>query len=483
MTGRRGAVAAAAVLLAAGACGGREEAVTRRIIDEAMERGRAWEKLAHLTDRIGPRLSGSENLEQAVRWCAEQLRRDGADRVWTEPVMVPHWVRGEESARLVAPVPHPIAVTALGGSVATPEAGVEGEVVAVTSFEELDRVGEKARGRIVFYNKPILAGGGESHGYGSASRLRTRGAIAAARLGAAAVIIRSLGTASYRLPHTGAMSYEEGVERIPGAAIAAEDADLIHRLLAAGETVRIHLRLGCRHLPDAPSANVLADLRGRERPEEVVLIGAHLDSWDLGTGAIDDGAGVAAVMEAVRVLRAVGERPRRTVRAVLFTNEENGLRGGRAYAETHRDELRLHAAAIESDSGGARPLGFGLTAGPGGLRALRPIAVSLAGLGAGRVEAGGGGADIGPLRSAGVPLLSLQQDTARYFDYHHTAADTLDKVVPRELDANAAALAVMAWRLAEAPDPLPRLETTPAGDAPAPAPPRGRDASGARAGS
>ncbi len=440
-------------------CGpaGDRSGVDGRIVSAALGQSRAYEKLAYLTDRIGPRLSGSEGLDRAVRWTADEFRRDGLDRVWTEPVLVPHWVRGVETSRIVSPTEHAMATTALGMSVPTPEGGVMGEVVLVSSFEELRALGDRVRDKIVLYNKPILPNGGERDGYGSAVGLRGSGAIEAAKLGAVATLIRSLGTASFRLPHTGAMRYDDSVTRIPAAAISAEDADLVHRLLAAGEAVRVHLVLGCRTLPDAPSANVLADLLGRERPEEIVLIGAHLDSWDLGTGAIDDGAGVAIVMETMRLLKSLGLTPRRTIRAVLFTNEENGLAGGRAYAGTHANDLPKHVAAIETDSGGASPMGFGVSAGEGAEEIVRSIATSLASIGAGEVTPQGGGADIGPMRSAGVPQLGLRQDTTHYFDYHHTAADTLDKVRPDDLARNVAAMAVMAYRLAEREEPLPRL--------------------------
>lgn len=429
-----------------GGCGGSPE--SRRILEAARSGGRAYEKLAWLTDRIGPRLSGSDNLDQAVRWAAAEFERDGLERVHTEKVMVPHWVRGVETARLLAPVARPLAVTALGGSIPTPEDGIEGDVIEATSFDDLHAAGDRARGKIVLFNKPIAANSPD-RGYGSAVGLRSGGAVEAARAGAVGMLLRSLGTASFRLPHTGAMRYQEDVVKLPAAAIAAEDAELIHRLLASGGPVRARMVLGCRTLPDAESANVVAELRGREAPEEIVLIGAHLDSWDLATGAIDDGAGVAIVMETMRLLKSLGPAPRRTIRAVLFTNEENGLRGGRAYAEAHKEEWPRHVAAIECDSGGARPLGFGVKAGVRGVETAAYLAADLIGIGAGRVTKGGGGADIGPLGAGSVPLLGLRQDSTHYFDYHHSPADTLDKVDPRDLDLNVAAMAVMTWKLAE----------------------------------
>jgi carboxypeptidase Q len=416
--------------------------------------GEAYSLLQHLTDRIGPRLTGSAGAEAAVAWTAERLRSYGLE-VRTEKVMVPHWVRGVEEAELVAPTTQRVLVTALGGSEPTPAAGLTAEVVEAMGIEGLQALGEGAvRGRIVLFNVPMTVKG--MAGYGGAVVQRTRGAAEAARLGAVAALVRSVGTLSSRLVHTGAVSYKDPVPRIPAAAITAEDADLIHRLLASGETVRLSLRLGCRTLPDALSANVVADLEGREAPDEVVLIGAHLDSWDLGTGAVDDGAGVAMVMETLRLLKALDLRPRRTVRGVLYMNEENGLRGAKAYAETHAAELSRHVAALETDSGAGRPTGLSATVGPGGLELLQDLAGLLRPLGADAVAAGGGGADIEPLQAASVPLLGLRLDTTRYFDWHHSPADTLDKVDPGELALGTAAVAIVAYVLADMPETLPR---------------------------
>jgi hypothetical protein len=429
-------------------------AAAGRIIGAEAVEGQAYTILEHLADHIGPRLSGSANAQAAVAWTAERLRSYGLD-VRTEPVLVPHWVRGEEQAEIVSPAPQRILITALGGSEPTPEGGITAEVVESVGLEGLAALGpDGVRGKIVLFNGPMTARGME--GYGPAVVQRTRGAAEAARLQAVASIVRSVGTLSARLVHTGAMNYEAGVPRIPAAAVAAEDADLIHRLLASGHTVRLRLRLGCRTLPDVLSANVVADLRGRERPDEVVVIGAHLDSWDLGTGAIDDGAGVAMVMETLRLLKALGLVPRRTIRGVLYMNEENGLRGAKAYAEAHAAEAARHVAALESDSGAARPTGWSATVGSGGLEVLKEMARLVAPLGAEAVTAGGGGADIEPLHAAGVPLLGLRLDANRYFDWHHSPADTLDKVDARELASGAAALAVAAYVLADMPQPLPR---------------------------
>jgi hypothetical protein len=450
-------VAVALLLPGAWASGPEAKDPSGRIVGIALVESRAYEKLAWLSDRIGHRLSGSPGLERAVGWAVEQLKEDGLEHVWTEKVVVPHWVRGEERARVVAPAEHELAVLALGGSIGTPEGGLRAEVIEVGSFEELEQRADEVEGKIVLFNREMRRNGGSEFGYGPAARLRVGGPPRAAALGAVGMLIRSLGTADYRLPHTGATRYEDGIPKIPAAAISVEDALLIERLLDAGERVEVELQLGCKTLPDAESANVLADLRGRERPDEIVVIACHLDSWDVGSGTIDDGAGCVIVMETLRLLHAHGLVPRRTIRGVLYTNEENGLRGGRDYAVRHEAELGLHVAAIESDSGAGTPKGFGVSAGPGGEEIVREIASRLATIGADTVTSPGGGADISPLRRFGVPLLGLHQDTTYYFDYHHTEADTLDKADPADLRRNLAAMMLMAYWLAEMEQPLPRL--------------------------
>jgi len=428
-----------------------------RIIGEETASGGAYAKLAWLTDRIGPRLSGSPGAEAAVAWAKQEMLRDGLSNVRTEKVMVPLWVRGEETASIVSPVSQSLAVTALGMSDPTPAGGITAPVVEVASFDELHRLGDEVRGKIVLYNRPIIPHSTEN-GYGSAAALRYRGAAEAAKQGAVATLIRSLGTLTARLVHTGSHAYEEGVPRIPAAAISAEDAELIHRLAASGETVEVSLTLGCGLLPDVESANVIGELRGRSLPGEVVVIGGHMDSWDLGTGAMDDGTGVAASMEALRILKKLKLRPRRTIRAVLFMNEENGMRGGLAYLETHQSEMEKHVAAIEADAGAGRPQGFSVHAGPGGDETVRRLAAYLKSISATGVETGGnGGVDISPMLVAGVPLLGLRQEGDDYFHWHHSAADTLDKVDPRNLADATAALAFMAYALADLESPLPRI--------------------------
>ncbi|RMH45302.1 MAG: peptidase M28 family protein [Deltaproteobacteria bacterium] len=414
----------------------------------------AWQKLAHLTDRIGPRLSGSRNLERAIEWAEAALRADGHDNVHREPVMVPHWVRGAEFGAIVAPIDRELAVLGLGGTVATPRRGVTAEVVVVDDFEQLARLGaDRVRGKIVLFNKKMPATDPDhGSGYDEAVPYRTRGPVEAAKLGAVAALVRSVTTRSLRSPHTGATRYEDGVRKIPAVAVSTEDADLIARLAAAGERVVVRVRTSGRYLPDAKSANVIAELPGRERPEEIVLIGAHIDSWDVGQGAHDDGTGCAIVMQALTVLRRLGLRPRRTIRVVLFTNEENGLRGARQYAADHASEMANHVAAIESDTGGFKPKGFEVQGGPQALAQAADLVALLDPIGAGRAVKGFGGADLIPLALAGVPALGLWVDGRTYFDIHHTHADTLDKVDPTHLKMNVAAVATMAYALAEMPE-------------------------------
>ncbi|HEY0141242.1 MAG TPA: M20/M25/M40 family metallo-hydrolase [Thermoanaerobaculia bacterium] len=427
-----------------------------RIIDTMIASPRAYETLSYLTDNIGPRLSGSKNADLAVAWTTKKFREWGVD-VRTEKVMVPHWVRGAERARLVSHNDQRIVLTTLGGSVATPAEGITAEVIEITSFDELAKLGRaKIKGKIVLYNKAMDMGLVESgrafDAYGEAVVFRGSGASRAAEYGAVAAIVRSVASATLRTPHTGAMRYDPAQPKIPNAAVAPEDADLIHRLLAKGERVRMHLVLTPRTLPDKASANVIAEIRGTERPDEIVLIGGHLDSWDLGTGAIDNGSGCAMVMETMRTLKEMGLRPRRTIRAVLFMNEENGLRGGRTYFTnaSKREEIAKHIAAIETDAGAATPVGFITTLHGDALTRFTPRVRSMNRIAPLTWESSRHtGADTSPLTDAGVPGFGLVPNPRHYFDFHHTAADTLDKVNPTELAQNAAAIAALAWTIAD----------------------------------
>ena len=423
----------------------------------------AYRQVAHLTENIGPRLSGSPQAQKAAEYVADELRKLGLD-VRLEEVKVPHWVRGAETAELVE-VPgqalntsQKIVVTALGGSASTPADGITADVVVVHNFDQLNALGRnKVSGRIVLFDFPFdkqkAMSGFALDAYGEAVVYRGAGSKAAAALGAIASLVRSVGGADYRLPHTG-WSSPAG---IPAGAVAAEDADLISDLAAQGK-VRMHLTLTPQTLPDTTGYNVVGDLRGSEHPEQVVVVSGHLDSWDLGTGAIDDAAGVAVAMETAQLLKQLQLHPKRTIRVIAWMDEESGGRGRDAYTAAHSAEFPNHVAAIESDLGAAHPLGFNAKISPKAMDFLRPIQDILQSLGANviKLTAFPPGSDIAGMSQAGVPTLGVMQDGRTYFNYHHTAADTLDKIVPRELRENAAAMAVMAYALASTAQPLPR---------------------------
>ncbi len=423
----------------------------------------AYREVAHLTENIGPRLAGSLQATAAANYVADELRHLGLE-VRLEPVTVPHWVRGAETAELVefpAMVPgttQKIVLTALGGSTSTPSDGLTAEVVTVDTFEELQALGkekDKVAGRIVLFNEPFdkqkAAAGYAFASYGEAVSYRVGGPKAAADLGAVACLVRSVGNADYRLPHTG-FSVPAG---IPAGAVTAEDADLIAHLTAQGK-VRMRLILTPQKLPDETSYNVVADLKGSEHPEQVVIASGHLDSWDLGTGAIDDGAGVVIAMETAEILQRLHLRPARTLRVIAWMDEETGGSGSKAYTAEHSRDFPNYIAAIESDSGAAHPLGFNVKATPAAIDALRPVQSVLRSIGATVLQPStySPGADISAMSEAGVPAFGVMQDGRTYFNYHHTAADTLDKINPAELRENAAAMAVLAYALTNMTEPL-----------------------------
>jgi carboxypeptidase Q len=419
-------------------------ATAGRIIGAALVSDHAYTRLAYLTDNIGNRLSGSKSLERAIEWALAEMKRDGLDNVRGEKVMVPHWVRGEESLELTAPQQLKLSLLGLGNSVGTPAEGIAAEAVVVRNFAELDALGEKVRGKIVVYNAPFT-------NYGATVQYRGAGPSRAAAYGAVAALVRSVTPVSLQSPHTGGLNYDERQPKIPAAAITIEGAELLQRMHDRGEHPALRLKMEAKFLPDAESANVIGELRGSERPDEVVLVSGHFDSWDVGQGAHDDGGGAIMAWEAVRLLKELGLRPRRTIRVVLYTNEENGLRGGNGYRDAHRGELAKHIFAIESDSGTYRPEGLGLAAtAPPQVRAnLIEIAKLLQGIGADGIAANGGGADIGPIMREGVPGASLDVEGSHYFDIHHTASDTLDKIDPRDLQLCVATMAVFAYTIAD----------------------------------
>ncbi len=426
------------------------QAVADRIIAAATADSAAWNKLAELTDTFGNRLSGSDALERAIDWILARMKQEGLENVRGEPVMVPHWVRGEEHAELRQPRYQNLPMLGLGGSISTPPGGIEAEVVVVTSFDELKRRGTAVKDKIVLFDVPFT-------NYGQTVQYRSNGANEASRLGAVASLIRSVGPFGLRTPHTGAMApYDTTVKAIPAAAITMEDAAMLHRMQDRGQRIVVRLEMSAHTLPDAPSRNVIGEIVGREKPDEVVVFGGHIDSWDVGFGAMDDGGGMMTAWEAVRLLQKLGLRPRRTIRAVGWTNEENGGRGGEGYRDAHRNEMDKHIAAIESDGGTFKFRGFGFSGGDSAYAIVRQIGKLLKPLGADTIFKGGGGADIGPMMQLGVPGMSHNVDGTRYFWYHHTPADNVDKIDPRELAENVAAMAIMAYVLAEMPQPLPR---------------------------
>ncbi|HYK90769.1 MAG TPA: M20/M25/M40 family metallo-hydrolase [Acidobacteriota bacterium] len=419
-----------------------------RIIGAALADNFAWDRLTVLCDDFGPRLSGSQALERAIRWAVEEMKKDGLEEVRTEHVMVPHWVRGSESLEITRPLTQSLVVLGLGDSIATPPEGIECEILVVRNYDDLESNAAKVPGKIVVYNVPFTS-------YGQTVQYRSNGASRAAKLGAKGILLRSVGLPGLRTAHTGVLDYSAAAPKIPAAAIPAEDAERLQRMQDRGERVTVRLKMDAHFEPDAESANVVAELRGREKPEEIVVIGGHLDSWDVGTGAVDDGGGCLVTWSALRVLKNLNLRPRRTIRVVLFVNEENGLRGGMGYRDLHRGELANHVMMLESDSGVFRPLGFGISGNERARSAVRDIASLLRGIGADRISIGGGGADIGPsVQSAKIPSMSLEVDGTQYFVYHHSAADTPDKLNPMDVSLGVAAVALMAYVVADMPSRL-----------------------------
>ncbi len=427
----------------------RYSADSQRLIAEALADSLAYERLAYLADTFGPRFSGSVNLERAIDWILSEMVADGLENVHAEPVMVPKWVRGNESLHLLEPRETKMEMLSLGGSVGTGPEGIEAEVLVVGSFEELTARASEAEGRIVLFNVPFTD-------YSATVRYRVDGASAAAAVGAVASLVRSVGPTSLYTPHTGMLSYKKEVPRTPHAAVTIEDAEMMQRMQDRGQNVRVRLMMEARDEGMVPSRNVVAEILGSERPQEVVILGGHIDSWDVGHGAVDDAGGCLAAWHALVLMKRLGLRPRRTVRVVLWTNEENGLGGAKAYRDAHLDEIDDMVLAMESDSGVFEPLGFSFSGSPEARKIVTEIAQLLDPISAGMISGNGGGADIGPLMERGVPGMGLVVDGSKYFWYHHTNADTVDKVDPREMHRCAAAMAVMAYVVADMSQRLPR---------------------------
>jgi len=440
----------------------------KQIVDAALADQHSLDRLEYLCDRIGNRLSGSPSLNRAINWAVEEMKSAGLENVQSPSVMVPHWVRGTESAAMLAPVERNLPILGLGNSVGTAPEGISAEVVAVSNFDELTALPpEQVRGKIVLFDAAY-------QGYGRTVAYRVSGASRAAALGAVAVLVRSITPVSLRDPHTGTLVYTGGAPQIPAAAVTIEDAEAIHRLVRRGVSVRVQLKMAAHFEPDAMAANVMGEIRGSQKPEEIVVLGGHIDSWDVGQGAQDDGSGIMASLEAVALIKRLGLKPRRTIRVVFWVNEENGGAGGLAYRKMIGDAIHNHVAAIEMDGGAEKPIGFGAGAGEHGFGAqtaspvpalspraferLRDIGGLLTPIGAGQIQHGGGGSDIEPLIQAGVPGLGEMSTGAHYFDWHHTEADTFDKVNPEDFRQSVAAMAVMAYVLADMPERLSELK-------------------------
>jgi carboxypeptidase Q len=432
----------------------RYRANATRLIAAALADSAAYARLARLTDTFGHRLSGSASLESAIDWILAEMKRDGLENVRGEKAMVPHWVRGEESAMLVSPRPYRLHMLGLGRSVGTPAGGITAPVLVVGSFDEFTRRQAEAKGKIVLFDAPFVS-------YGETVRYRGAAASTAARGGAVAALIRSVASNSIQSPHTGAMFYDTTVARIPAAALSVEDAMMLHRMSDRGDKIVVTLKMGAKTLPDVPSRNAVAEVVGSEKPDEVVVLGGHIDSWDVGQGAMDDGGGSVAAWEAVRLIKQLGLKPRRTVRVVLWTNEENGSRGALAYRDTHAQELGKHVLAMESDFGVFKPLGYLVTGPDSAVAIARDIASLLSSIGAATAEPGGPEADVGPLTERGVPAASPIVDGTRYFWYHHSEGDTIDKLNPREMAECVALLAVMAYIVADMPGTMGRVAPAP----------------------
>jgi len=419
------------------------------IIDKAMSDSQGYDRLGEMLDTFGPRFSGSTNLEKALEWIIDEMNKDGLDNVHGEEVMVPKWVRGKESATMTAPWEKNLAILGLGGSVGTGSRGIDGEVFVVNSFEDLKARSSEAKGKIILYNVPFTT-------YGETVQYRYRGASEAAKVGGIASLIRSVGPYSMNTPHTGTSAYEDDVKKIPHAALTLEDAAMMGRMADRGLTIKVSLYMEGKSFGDVPSQNVMGEIIGSQYPDEVIVLGGHIDSWDAGQGAHDDGGGCVASWQAVKLIKDLGLKPKRTIRAVMWTNEENGLRGGEAYRDAHLNELDNHILAMESDAGVFKPSGFGFSGTDESLKILQDIGTLLYRIDSGIITKGGGGADIGPIMREGVPGMGLNVDGSRYFWYHHTPADTYDKVDKDEFNRCVATMALMAYVVADMEERLPR---------------------------
>ena len=420
-----------------------------KIISKSLTDSTAYNRLGYMCDTFGPRLSGSKNLENAINWILKEMKSDGLENVRGEKVAVPTWIRGKESVTLLSPFKKELSMLGLGGSIATPRGGLKAEVIVVNDWDELESRSNEVPGKIVLFNAPFTS-------YGETVAYRYSGASAAAKHGAVASLIRSIGPWSMNTPHTGVMAYDDDEQKIPHAALTMEDAMMLSRIHDRGNKIIVKLDMNARMVADRWSQNVLGEIKGSVYPDEVVVVGGHIDSWDVGQGAQDDGGGCVASWEAVRLINELGLKPKRTIRCVMWTNEENGGKGNKGYRDMHMDEMDKHVLAIESDGGVFSPKGFGFSGNDSARKIVEEIHALMKPIGANTISEGGRAADVAPLNDEGVPVMSLKVDGSKYFWYHHTNADTFDKIDFNEFNRCVAAIAIMAYVVADLDEPLPR---------------------------
>ena len=420
-----------------------------KIISKSLTDSTAYNRLGYMCDTFGPRLSGSKNLENAINWILKEMNSDGLENVRGEKVAVPTWIRGKESATLLSPFKKELSMLGLGGSIATPRGGLKAEVIVVNDWDELESRSNEVPGKIVLFNAPFTS-------YGETVAYRYSGASAAAKHGAVASLIRSIGPWSMNTPHTGVMAYNDDVQKIPNAALTMEDAMMLSRIHDRGNKIIVKLDMNARMVADRWSHNVLGEIKGSIYPEEVVVVGGHIDSWDVGQGAHDDGGACIASWEVLRLIKELGLKPKRTIRCVMWTNEENGGKGNKGYRDMHMDEMDKHVLAIESDGGVFSPKGFGFSGNDSAREIVEEIHELMKPIGANTISDGGRAADVAPLNDEGVPVMSLKVDGSKYFWYHHTDADTFDKIDFNEFNRCIAAMAIMAYVVADLDEPLPR---------------------------
>ena len=420
-----------------------------KIISRSLTDSTAYNRLGYMCDTFGPRLSGSKNLENAINWILKEMKNDGLDNVRGEKVAVPTWIRGKESVTLLSPFKKELSMLGLGGSIATPRGGLKAEVIVVNDWDELESRSNEVPGKIVLFNAPFTS-------YGETVAYRYSGASAAAKHGAVASLIRSIGPWSMNTPHTGVMAYNDDVQKTPHAALTMEDAMMLSRIHDRGNKIIVKLDMNARMVADRWSRNVLGEIKGSMYPDEVVVVGGHIDSWDVGQGAHDDGGACIASWEAIRLIKELGLKPKRTIRCVMWTNEENGGKGNKGYRDMHMDEMDKHVLAIESDGGVFSPKGFGFSGNDSARKIVEEIHALMKPIGANTISEGGRAADVAPLNDEGVPVMSLKVDGSKYFWYHHTNADTFDKVDFNEFNRCIAAMAIMAYVVADLDEPLPR---------------------------